>query len=136
MPPTPKVVLEIDDNTPADKPPFTHDVSVWSFGDDLNLATRTGAEVFRTMHEAADASRFRGYPDRAARATVELFESFVEPSDVPWLTVAELGRDRPWLPRDRPEDAVVRTLHALFGAIDAVAAQFGPDRVRLVFAFV
>src|SRR4051794_11560090 len=53
MPPRPKVVLEIDDNTPADEPPFTYDVSMWSFDDDLNLRTRTGAEVFRKMHEAA-----------------------------------------------------------------------------------
>ena len=136
MPPTPKVVLEIDDNTPADLPPFTHDVSMWSFDDDLNLATRTGAEVFRKMHEAADSSRFRGYPERAARGTVELFDSFVDASEVTWLTVAELGRERSWLPRDFPDHSVVRTLHALFGAIDAVATQFGPDRVRLVFAFV
>jgi hypothetical protein len=135
MPPTPKVVLEIDDNTPADLPPFTHDVSMWSFDDDLNLATRTGAEVFRNMHEAADSSRFRGYPERAAQGTVELFDAFVDASEVTWLTVAEIGRDRPWLPRV-PDHSVVKTLHALFGAIDAVAAQFGPDRVRLVFAFV
>jgi hypothetical protein len=136
MPPTPKVVLEIDDNTPAGAPPFTYDVSMWSFDDDLNLATRTGAEVFREMHKAADSSRFRGYPDRAARGTVALFDAYVDASEVTWLTVAEVGSDRPWLPRDHPENEVVRTLHALFGAIDAVAAQFGTDRVRLVFAFV
>src|SRR5690348_4338251 len=78
MPPTPKVVLEIDDNTPAGEPPFTYDVSMWSFDDDLNLATRTGAEVFREMHKAADSSRFRGYPERAAQGTVELFNAFVD----------------------------------------------------------
>lgn len=136
MPTTPMVVLEIDDNTPAYLPPFTHDVSMWSFDDDHNLATRTGAEVFYRMHEAVDSSRFRGYPERAARNTFELFDALVDHSQVTWLTVAELGRERPWLPRDFLEDSVVRTLYALFGAIDAVAAQFGPDRVRLVFAFV
>jgi hypothetical protein len=130
------VVFEIDDNTPAGLPPFTQDVSMWSFHDDLNLATRTGAEVFRKMHEAAGSSRFRGYPEHAARGTLELFDAFVDASEVTWLTAAELGRDRPWLPRDHPEHPVVRTLHALFGAMDAAAAQFGPDRVRLVFAFV
>jgi hypothetical protein len=136
MPPTPKLVLEIDDNTPADLPPFTNDVSMWNFDGDLNLATRTGGEVFRKMHEAAGSSRFRGYPERAARGTHKLLDSFVDASEVTWLTVAELGRERPWLPRDFPDDPVVRTLHALFATIDAVAAQFGPDRVRLVFAFV
>jgi hypothetical protein len=136
MPPTPKVVLEIDDNTPAGESPFSCDVSMWSFDDDLNLATRTGAEVFREMHKAADSSRFRGYPDRAAQGTVKLFDAFVDASEVTWLTVAELGTDRPWLPRDHLEHSVVRSLHALFGAIDAVAAQFGTNRVRLVFAFV
>jgi hypothetical protein len=88
------------------------------------------------MHKAADSSRFRVYPDRAARGTVALFDAYVDASEVTWLTVAEVGSDRPWLPRDHPENEVVRTLHALFGAIDAVAAQFGTDRVRLVFAFV
>ena len=43
MPPTPIVVLEIDDNTPADLAPFSYDVSVWSFHRDLNLHTRTAA---------------------------------------------------------------------------------------------
>jgi len=136
MPPTPKVVLEIDDNTPADLPPFTNDVSMWSFAGDLNLATRTGAEVFRKMHEAADSSRFRGYPERAAAETIKLFDSFVDAAEVTWLTAAELGTERPWLPRDYPEDDVHRTLKALFGTVDAVASQFGLDRVRLVFAFV
>src|SRR4051812_5104322 len=75
MPPTPKVVLKIDDNTPAGEPPFTYDVTLWSFDDDLNLATRTAAGVFREMHKAADSSRFRGYPHRAARGTVELFNA-------------------------------------------------------------
>jgi len=41
MPPTPIVVIEIDDNTPANMAPFTNDVSMWSFSDDLNLGTRT-----------------------------------------------------------------------------------------------
>lgn len=136
MPPTPKVVLEIDDNTSADLPPFTHDVSMWSFDDDLNLATRTAAEVFRKMHEAAGGSRFRGYPERAADSTLKLFEAFVDASEVTWLTAAEIGGERPWLPRDHLEHPVVRSLHALFGAMDAVAAQFGANRVRLVFAFV
>ena len=87
-----------------------------------DLGGQHGAEVFRKMHEAADSSRFRGYPDRAARGTVKLLDAFVDASEVTWLTVAELEGDRPWLPRDHPEDSVVRTLHALFGAIDAVAA--------------
>lgn len=136
MPPTPIVVLEIDDNTPASEPPFSYEVSMWSFRDDLNLATRAGAEVFREMHKAVDSSRFRGYPDRAAQRTVELFDAFVEPSEVTWLTANELGRERSWLPRDHREDEVHRTRHGLFAAIDAVASQFGADCVRLVFAFV
>src|SRR5947199_383915 len=110
MTPTPKVVLEIDDNTPADQPAFTHDVSMWSFDGDLNLRTRTGAEVFRKMHEAADSSRFRGYPERAAEKTIKLFDSFVGAAEVTWLTAAEIGRERPWLPRDYPEADVHRTL--------------------------
>lgn len=130
------VVLEIDDSTSADQPPFTLDVSMWSFNHDVNLATRTGAEVFRKMHEAVDSSRFRGYPECVAHGPVTLFDSFVDSSEVTWLTVAELGRERPWLPRNFSDNLVVRTLHAFFGAIEAVAAQFGPDRVRLVFAFV
>jgi hypothetical protein len=136
MPPTPKVVLEIDDNTPADMPPFTCDVSMWSFGDDLNLATRTGAEVFRNLHEAVDSSRFRGYPERAAGGTVELFGALVDAPEVTWLTAAELAGDRPWLPRGHPDDAVHRTLYAVFRTVDVVASHFGRDRVRLVFAFV
>src|SRR5687768_835747 len=119
MPPTPKVVLEIDDSTPADKPAFTHDVSMWSFDDDLNLATRTAAEVFRKMHEAAGSSRFRGYPERAAAGTIKLFDSFVDAAEVTWLTAAELGTERPWLPRDFPENDVRRTLSALFATVDA-----------------
>src|SRR3954447_19195007 len=124
MPPTPKVVLEIDDNTPADSPPFTRDVSMWSFDNDLNLATRTGAEVFRKLHEAVDSSRFRGYPARAARGTIELFDALVDASEVAWLLAAELAGERAWLPRDYPADAVHRTLDALFATIDAVASQF------------
>src|SRR5688572_27164997 len=98
MPVTPTVVLEIDDNTPADQQPFTNDVSVWSFSNDFNLKTRTGAEVFRKLHAIAGSSSFRGYPERAARATHEVFDGLVEPTEVTWLTAAELPVDRDWLP--------------------------------------
>ena len=134
MPPTPIVVLEIDDNTSPQHPPFTNDVSMWSFADDLNLRTRTAAATFRTLHEACGRSTFRGYPDRAARGTVALLDSFIEASQVTWLTAAELAGDRPWL--SRGDSPVERSLRLVFEAVDAAARHFGPERVRLVFAFV
>ena len=125
--------MEIDDNTPADEPAFTCDVSMWSFAKDFNLATRTAEEVFRRMHEAVDSSRFRGFPVRVAEETRKLFDHLVEESQVTWVTAAELGRDRGWLPAG--DSNVERTLRMLFETVDVAARHFGADRVRLVFAF-
>jgi hypothetical protein len=134
MPPTPIVVLEIDDNTPADLAPFLHDVSVWSFQHDFNLHTRTAAATFRTIHENLGGSRFRGYPERAARATRELLDRFVDAEEVTWLTGEELAAVHPCLLTG--DTAVERSLRMLFDAVEVAGRHFGPDRVRLVFAFV
>ena len=132
MPTMPLVVLEIDDNTPPDLPPFTHDVSVWSFADDLNVSTRTGTDTFRAVHAALDGSRFRGYPERAARTTVELLDSLVD-SGVTWLTGTELATAGPLLPAGN--EPVERSLRLLFQTVELAGRHFGPDRVRLVFGF-
>jgi hypothetical protein len=134
MPVTPKVVIEIDDNTPADAAPFTNDVSMWSFSDDFNLGTRTASDTLRKLHELVDASKFRGYPERAAQGTRELFDGLVDSSEVTWIAASELPRDRCWLPAG--SGAVECTLRALFETVDVVSLHFGADRVRLVFAFV
>jgi hypothetical protein len=132
MPETPNIVLEIDDNTPVHLPPFTHDVSTWSFVDDLNLATRTAGKVFRDLHRASGSPEFRGYPERASPTTRELLG---DARDVSWLTAAELAGERPWLPAHDPDDPVVKTLRMLFDTVDVVAGYFGAQRVRLVFSF-
>ena len=134
MPPTPLVVLEIDDNTPPELAPFTYDVSVWCFEHDFNLSTRTAAETFRALHEVLGGSQFRGYPDRVARATSELFYRFVGPEEVTWLSGAELATARSCLPSG--DSAVDRTLKMLFDTVEVAGRYFGPDRVRLVFAFI
>ena len=134
MPPTPIVVLEIDDSTPADEPPFTNDVSMWSFADDGNLGTRTASETFFRLLKLVGGTSYRGYPERAHRHTVTLFDGFVEASEVTWLTAAEIGSDRPWLPSG--SSSVERSLRMLFETVDIVARHFGPDRVRIVFAFI
>ncbi len=133
MPPTPIVVMELDDSSGADLPPFTTDVSMWSFADDLNLRTRTAAAVFRNMHQACSSSQFRGHPPFVAQATSELFDGFVEPTEVTWLTADELGHERSWLPNG--DSHVERTLQLLFESADLAARKLGANRVRLVFAF-
>ena len=133
MPPTPLVVLEIDDNTSPEQAPFAHDVSVWSFQGDLNLHTRTAAETFRAVHETLDGSRFRGYPERAARATVELFDAAVGADEVTWLTGAELAAAAHLIPAG--DTWVERSVRMLFETVALAGRYFGPDRVRLVFAF-
>ena len=133
MPPTPLVVLEIDDNTPPGLAPFMHDVSMWSFEYDYNLGTRTAAETFRAVHEACAGSRFRGYPAKAARATVELFDAAVGADEVTWLTGAELSGTGPLLPAG--DSQVEHSVRMLFETVALVGRHFGPDRVRLVFAF-
>jgi hypothetical protein len=130
---TPTVVLEIDDNTSSDQKPFTNDVSMWDFSRDLNLQTRTGAEVFRRLHDAAGSSVFRGYPERVAHATRELFDRLFEPSEITWLTAAEIPSDRGWLPAG--DSSVERSVRMLFETLDVAVRHFGADRVRLVFAF-
>ena len=133
MPPTPMVVLEFDDNTPTNEPPFAYDVSMWSLEHDYKLRTRTAAETFRKLHEAAGGSKFRGYPVNTSRGTHALLEGFVDPGEVTWLSAAELQGERAWLPKGDSE--VERGLHMLFDAMDVAARLFGADRVRLVFAF-
>ena len=133
MPPTPIVVLEIDDSTPADQAPFTQDVSMWSFANDQNLGTRTASETFRTIHEASDGSRSRGYPERVTRATFELLNGFVEAEEVTWRDGAELAACHSLLPTG--ETAVEKSLHMLFETVATAGRHFGPDRMRLVFAF-
>ena len=134
MPLTPIVVMEIDDNTPAEESPFSNDPSMWSFAEDLNLATRTAAEAFQGLHGRICSSTFRGYPPRTAPATQKLFGAFAEPPEVSWFTAAELGTDRSWLPST--DTHVARTLRLLFTTFDAAAGCFGADRVRLLYAFV
>lgn len=134
MPPTPIVVLEFDDNTPANEPPFSYDVSMWSFEYDLKFRTRTAAETFRKLHEAAGGAKFRGYPANAARGTHALLDAFVEPAEVTWLCAAELQGERAWLPKGNSE--VERGLRMLFDTMDIAGRHFGTDRIRLVFAFV
>ncbi|MCB9852245.1 MAG: hypothetical protein H6819_04045 [Phycisphaerales bacterium] len=109
---------------------------MWSLKHDLNLATRTGAEVFRRLHDVADAGRFRGYPERTTRETFELFDGFVDASEVTWLSAAEIDRDRSWMPTDLGHGEIHRTLKAVFETIEVVAKHWGSDRVRIVFAFV
>lgn len=129
MPPTPLVVLEVDDNTPSEDAPYTCDVSVWSFADDFNLATRTAEKSFRLMHKAVCGGVFRGYPPNGSEVACKLFGG----DEVTWIGAAELAGERPWLPA--PIDGVTRTLHALFDTMDVAARHFGADRVRIVFAF-
>jgi hypothetical protein len=133
MPPTPIVVMELDDSSGSDLPPFTTDVSMRSFADDFNLRTRTAAAVFRNLHQACGSSQFRGYPTCVARATFKLFDDFVEPTEVTWLTADELGHERSWLPHG--DSHVERTLQLLFESVDVAARKLGANRVRLVFAF-
>jgi hypothetical protein len=128
------VVLEIDDNTPGDLPPFTYDVSVWSFRHDFNLQTRTGAETFRKIHEALGGSKFRGYPEKVARATWELLDGFVDDDEVTWLTGTELADVRSCLPTGA--SGIERSLRMVFDTVEVAGRHFGPDRVRLVFAFI
>jgi hypothetical protein len=134
MPPTPIVVLEIDDNTPPDLPPFTNDVSMWNCQHDLNLATRTASETFRALLERSGNSEYRGYPVRVARATVELFDGYVDPSEVTWLTGAEVAAVRDCFPSGDTE--VERSLRMLQETVEVAGRSFGLDRVRLVFALV
>jgi hypothetical protein len=134
MPSTPIVVLEIDDNTPRELPPFTMDVSAWSFQHDFNLATRTAAETLRKINAALSGSKFRGYPDKVAPSTWELLDRLVEAEEVTWLTGTELAAARSLLPTG--ETGVERTLRMLFETVELAGRHFGPDRVRLVFAFV
>jgi hypothetical protein len=133
MPPTPVIVLEIDDNTPCDLAPFTNDVSMWSFEDDFNLGTRTAAETFRAIHEALGGSKFRSYPERVARTTFELLDGLVGAEEVTWLTGAELAAVGPLLPTG--QSSVEKSLRMLFETVCVAGRHFGPDRVRLVFAF-
>ena len=92
MPSTPIVVLEIDDNTPRELPPYTMDVSAWSFQHDFNLATRTAAETFRKIHVAFGGSKFRGFPDNVPPSTWELLDRLAESDQVTWLTGGGVGR--------------------------------------------
>jgi hypothetical protein len=133
MPPTPIVVLEIDDNTPPHVPPFTNDVSMWSFEHDLNLGTRTAAETFRAFHEALDGSKFRGYPERVARATFAVFNGRVQAEEVTWLSGTELAASAALIPTGGA--SIERSLRKLFDTVAVTGRQFGMDRVRLVFTF-
>ncbi len=89
---------------------------------------------FRAIHEALGGSRFRGYSERVARATRELLDDFVDAEEVTWLTGEELAAVHPCLPIG--DTAVDRTLRMLFDTVEVAGRHFGPDRVRLVFAFV
>jgi hypothetical protein len=136
MPPTPIVVLEIDDNTRPDLAPFSHDLSVSSFhhGPNLNLHTRTAAATFRVIHEALGGRSSRGDPERVTRATRELLDDFADAEEVAGFTGEELASVHPYLPTG--DTAVGRTLRMLFDTVEVAGHHFGPDRVRLVFAVV
>ena len=127
MPSTPIVVLEIDDNTPRELPPFTMDVSAWSFQHDFNLATRTARADFPEDPLSPGGLEVRGYPDSVAPSTWELFDGLVEAEEVTWLTGAELAAARSFLPTG--ESAVERTLSMLFETVEVAGRHFGPDRV-------
>lgn len=107
---------------------------MWNFRHDFNLATRTATETFRALLERSGGSEYRGYPLRVARATAELFDGLVEPSEVTWLTGAEIAAGRDCFPSGDTE--VERSLKMLQDTVEVAGRYFGPDRVRLVFAFI
>ncbi len=134
-PPSPVVVLELDDNSlVGGAAPFTNEPSVWSLAYDYNLQTRSGAEVFRALHEIASGSIFRGYPVRAAQRTAEILGAFGDSSEITWLLATEVMAARPALPE--VASSVRMNLALLFDTIEAAANYLGPDRVRIVFTFV
>lgn len=135
MPPTPMVVIEIDDNSSPPHAPFSSDPSVWNLWDDLNLGTRTGADIFRQMHAVVDAGRFRGYPPQVSRVTHKLFDGLVDEEEVTWLSAAEFGSNRSWLALLGDRHAIEKSLWCLFETVDVLSRRFGPERVRLVFCF-
>jgi hypothetical protein len=63
-----------------------------------------------------------------------LFDGLVEPSEVTWLTGAEIAAGRESFPCGDTE--VERSLRMLHDTVEVAGRYFGPDRVRLVFAFI
>ena len=63
-----------------------------------------------------------------------LLDRLVEAEEVTWLTGAELAAERSFFPTG--ESAVERTLRMVFETVEVAGRHFGPDRVRLVFAFI
>lgn len=128
-------IIQIDDNTPTDQPPFTCDPSTWDLRGDLGLTGGKHYEFFAAICGVRNATEkeplfpCRGYPPNIY--PTDPLECFGDDLNLSWLTLSEimaaLNHHNVTIENlRRPVQLVLRTMAAAENL-------FGKDRVRLVF---
>jgi len=129
--------IEFDDNTQRDEPPFTNDCSVWDLTGDYGVSTGKNYRLFAALagvRREPDGPEPlylpRGLPPNVSDAAREALASRPVTS---WLTAREVREALTHGALD--ESTLSRSERFLLETIERAAGTYGPERVRIVFAF-
>lgn len=127
--------LLIDDNTPADQPPFTNDPSTWDLTHDLGLCGSKDYAFYAAIGGIRNTTGieplfpWRGLPP--VRSSCEGLRELAHDDNVSWLTLSEI---RAALTHQKVEIAQLsRYVRLVLLVMEAAESVHGIDRVRLVF---
>lgn len=132
--------IAIDDSTPSQDPPFTHDASIWSFAEDYALCANgchaffaaLGYQGFGSKHPVSEFE-LRGVPTFFAAASEARRKLEIE-DYVGWLESEELFdalRQAEIHKGDLPKAVMV-----FLDTVKHLQESYGADRIRIAFTFI
>ena len=128
-------LLQIDDNTRPDAPPFTNDPSTWDLSYDYGLASGKHDEFYAAICGVRNQSGIpplfscRGFPATGLRDLHQHIAA--DDPNVSWLTLSEI---RQALQHMKIEvETLKRPVQLLLRTMQTAEDLYGRDRVRLVF---
>lgn len=128
--------LAIDDNTPADQPPFTCDPSCWDLAWDIGLSAGHHYEFYAAIAGVRNDNGKeplippRGLPKYYMIAPVE---QIADDLGVGWLTLGEIEDALRY--RGLERNTLDKSVLLVLDTMAAVEQLYGKDRVHLVFGF-
>lgn len=130
-----RAILQIDDNSTADEPPFTCDPSTWDLRGDIGLTGGKHYDFYAAICGVRNSTNkdplfpCRGYPPNMYPP--DPLQTLGDHLHLSWLTLSEIfaALDHHNVNRDNLDQSVQLVLRTM-----AVGEElFGKDRVRLVF---
>jgi hypothetical protein len=128
-------LLQIDDNTPRDQPPFTNDPSTWDLSRDYSLSSGKHytfyAAICGVRNESGIQPLFacRGIPPTGSGDVQQCFDN--NDPNVSWLTTSEIYQALKHV--NIAPDSLAKPVQFLLRVMQSAEDFYGPNRVRLVF---